>query len=61
MRKAIRSSMIVEERNVEVGGLPIRYLTAGTGPPLVLLHRLKEKHPIGYDRMKAERDGELFE
>jgi pimeloyl-ACP methyl ester carboxylesterase len=30
--------MAVEERNVEVDGLPIRYLTAGTGAPLVLLH-----------------------
>src|SRR3712207_2906196 len=30
--------MSVEERNVEVDRLPIRYLVAGTGPPLVLLH-----------------------
>jgi pimeloyl-ACP methyl ester carboxylesterase len=29
---------MVEERNVEVGELPIRYLSAGEGPPLVLLH-----------------------
>ncbi len=27
-----------EERNVEVDELPTRYLEAGTGPPLVLLH-----------------------
>jgi 4,5:9,10-diseco-3-hydroxy-5,9,17-trioxoandrosta-1(10),2-diene-4-oate hydrolase len=30
--------MTVEERNVEVEGLPVRYLSAGAGPPLVLLH-----------------------
>jgi hypothetical protein len=30
--------MAVEERDVEVEGSPIRYLTAGMGPPLVLLH-----------------------
>jgi pimeloyl-ACP methyl ester carboxylesterase len=29
---------MVEERNVEVGELPIRYLSAGEGPSLVLLH-----------------------
>jgi pimeloyl-ACP methyl ester carboxylesterase len=30
--------VVVEEQNIDVDGLPIRYLTAGTGPPLVLLH-----------------------
>src|SRR5918997_3707920 len=34
----IRSSVAVEEQNIDVDGLPIRYLSAGTGPPLVLLH-----------------------
>ena len=28
----------VEEHNVEIDGLPIRYLAAGEGPPLILLH-----------------------
>jgi pimeloyl-ACP methyl ester carboxylesterase len=30
--------VVVEEQNVDVDGLPIRYLSAGAGPPLVLLH-----------------------
>ena len=34
--------MIVEERNIDVGGLNTHYLTAGEGPPLVLLHALGE-------------------
>ena len=28
----------IAQGKVEVGGRPVRYLTAGTGPPLVLLH-----------------------
>jgi 2-hydroxy-6-oxonona-2,4-dienedioate hydrolase len=34
--------VIFEERNIDVGGLPTHYLTAGEGPPLVLLHALGE-------------------
>ena len=31
-------NVVIEEQNVEVDGLPIHYVTAGTGSPLVLLH-----------------------
>jgi len=31
-------SAFVEERHVDVDGMPIRYLSAGEGPPLILLH-----------------------
>lgn len=34
--------MVVEERKTEANGLLIRYLTAGEGPPLLLLHALGE-------------------
>ena len=30
--------MVVEEQKIELEGLPTRYLTAGEGPPLLLLH-----------------------
>ena len=33
-----RVNMAVEEHNVEIEGLTIRYLAAGEGPPLILLH-----------------------
>jgi 2-hydroxy-6-oxonona-2,4-dienedioate hydrolase len=33
---------MVEERRIEVDGLPTRYLEMGEGPPLVLLHALGE-------------------
>ena len=31
-------NVAVEEHNVEIDGLPTRYLAAGEGPPLILLH-----------------------
>ncbi len=34
--------MAIEERKIEVDGLPTRYLRAGEGPPLLLLHALGE-------------------
>ena len=30
--------MLIQEREIEVEGVLTRYLTAGDGPPLVLLH-----------------------
>ena len=37
-----RVELIFEERNIDAGGISVRYLTAGEGPPLVLLHALGE-------------------
>jgi pimeloyl-ACP methyl ester carboxylesterase len=34
--------VVIEERRIEVGGLPTRYLEAGAGETLVLLHALGE-------------------
>lgn len=34
--------MVIEEKKIEVGGLSVRHLTVGEGPPLVLLHALGE-------------------
>jgi len=33
-----KANAAVEAQNVEIDGLPIRYLAAGEGPPLILLH-----------------------
>src|ERR671916_1560084 len=35
-------NVIIEERNINVDGLPVRYLAGGEGSPLVLLHALGE-------------------
>src|SRR5918911_1073712 len=34
--------MVIDQQNIDVGELPVRYLMAGEGPPLVLLHALGE-------------------
>jgi pimeloyl-ACP methyl ester carboxylesterase len=36
-------NVAVKERIIEVDGLPIRYLSTGEGPPLVLLHGAGDK------------------
>ncbi len=36
--RSTSGDVAIEERQVDVGGLGTRYLTAGEGPPLVLLH-----------------------
>jgi pimeloyl-ACP methyl ester carboxylesterase len=33
-----KANAAVEAQNVDIDGLPIRYLAAGEGPPLVPLH-----------------------
>jgi len=35
-------NVIFEERNIDISGSPTHYLTAGEGPPLLLLHALGE-------------------
>src|SRR4028118_890216 len=42
-----RVNVAVEAHNVEIDGLSIRYLTAGAGPPMVLLHGAGDNSSTG--------------